>query len=351
MAGIDLFLKQVLEKEASDIHLCTNTHPKIRIHGALHTFSSAKLTPRQTAFLFNEILTEEQRQVLEEKKNLDFAYEIIYKGEIRRFRAHVLYQKYGLDGYFRVISNRVPTLKELNLPHSLKKYVEFSQGIVLVTGPAGCGKTTTIAALIDEINRNQNKHIITIEEPIEYIHKNKKSLITQREVGRHASDFNRSLRAALRQDPDVIMIGELRDATTIHMAITAAETGHLVLATLHTSSGFQTVERIIESFSPTQQMQVRSMFSDSLRAIISQVLLPRKDKHARIPALEIVVGCLPVANLIREGRTFQLYSAIQTGQTYGMKILDDSLMELVKEKKIALEVARGHAVNRKNFEG
>ncbi|MBI2251981.1 MAG: PilT/PilU family type 4a pilus ATPase [Armatimonadetes bacterium] len=334
MARIDAYLKEIIEHKASDLHICARTYPIMRVFGELLPLRNIILSHNEIKELIEEILTLEEKKKLENGKNLDLIYEN-YNGKIKqRFRAHILLEQNGLNIFFRVIPNIIPTLKELNLPEILVNFTKLQKGIILITGPSGCGKTTTLASLINEINKNQSRHILTIEDPIEYIHINKRSLVTQRQVGIHVESFEIALLSAMREDPDVIVVGELRDLETIQLAIRAAETGHLVFSTLHTGSAMQTIDRIIEVFPPEQQNQIRMMFSESMRGIISQILIPEKDKRGRIPALEIILYSNQVANLIRENKTFHLVSAVQTNRNMGMQMLDDSLLELLKKGKI-----------------
>ncbi len=279
---------------------------------------------------------------------MDFAYTLPGKG---RFRSNAYRQQRGTDAVFRVIPPRPPTLAELGLPESLGRLANFHQGMVLLTGPAGCGKSSTLAALLNIINEDRHDHIITIEDPIEYIHPSKKCVVNQRQVGPHTGSFARALRGALREDPDIIAIGELRDLETISLALTAAETGHLVLATLHTNNSIRTVNRILGVFPPNQQDQIRTMVSESLRAVISQRLIPRADGNGRVAALEILMANKAVGNLIRENKTFQIKSVLQTGASHGMCQLDASLAELVKSGTITREEAARNADDPQRFLG
>jgi twitching motility protein PilT len=346
---IDDFLKKMIDKGASDILLCANSYPHIEVNGQLKIFTSAKFTPRNTAFMINEILSEDQKQYLDEHKNIDITYSVDHRNQRHRFKGHILFQRDGLDGYFKYIPNKIRSLAELNIPATVKNIFNQRQGLILLSGPTGCGKTATGAAIIDEINSNYSKHILTIEQPVEYLHKNKKSLITQRNVGIDSESYNRALKAALREDPDVIYIGQLIDSDTTKMALHASETGHLVIATINSAGSSQTIERILSAFPTQQQNQMRAMFSETLKGIITQYLIPTKDGKDRIPAVEILIGCLPISNAIREGKTFQIRSALQTGQSIGMKILDDSLLELYKAGKITPEAAKEFAYDKNIF--
>jgi twitching motility protein PilT len=277
---------------------------------------------------------------------VDFAYTLPGVG---RFRSNAYRQQRGLDAVFRAIPPIPPTLEQLGLPASLSRFANFHQGMVLLTGPAGCGKSSTLAALVNIINQERHDHIITIEDPIEYIHASKGCVVNQRQVGPHTGSFARALRAALREDPDIIAIGELRDLETISLALTAAETGHLVLATLHTNNAIRTVNRILGVFPPNQQEQIRTMVSESLRAVVSQRLVTRADGNGRVPALEVLVANKAVGNLIRENKTFQIRSVLQTGAAHGMCLLDASLADLVKNRIITREEALKHADEPQRF--
>jgi twitching motility protein PilT len=281
-------------------------------------------------------LTPEQRQILGRQGELDFCFDLPGVG---RFRANAYRQQRGLDAVFRTIPDKPPTLEELGLPEDLKKYTDYHQGMVLITGPAGCGKSATLAALLNHINENRNDHILTVEDPIEIIHSSKKCLVNQRHAGHHTSSFARGLRSALREDPDIIVIGELRDLETISLAMTAAETGHFVLATLHTSNAVRTVNRMIGAFPSNEQDQVRAMLSESLRAVLSQRLVPTADGQRRVPALELLVINRAIGNLIRDEKTVQIRSSMQTGKAHGMYLLEQSLNDFVAAGTITREIA------------
>lgn len=330
--------------QASDLHVATGTTPLVRIHGELKPLKTNPLTPKEALSLITEILTPEQRDNFFSNLDLDFCYEA---AGIGRFRTNVLKQRKGIDAVFRVISPKVHTIDELGFPQVVKDLTLHHQGLVLVTGPSGCGKSTTLAAMIDHINSSRKLHIITVEDPIEYVHPNKMSNVTQREVKRHTEGFNSALRAAFREDPDVILVGEMRDLETISMAITAAETGHLVFGTLHTRNAAKTVDRVIDAFPPDQQNQIRAMVSGSLRGIITQQLVPHVDGKGRVLAYEILIGTLPVANLIREGKTFQIPSLMQIGVKEGMVMMDQCLAKLVASKTITYDQAMIRAENKK----
>jgi twitching motility protein PilT len=308
--------------------------------------NSPALEPAQSEALILEILAEDERAHFLAHNDLDFAYSIPGVG---RFRGNVYRQRRGIDAVFRPIPLEPPTLEHLGMPSSLAKLTAFHQGLVLVTGPAGCGKSSTLAALINLINEDRPDHIITVEDPIEFVHQSKHCVVNQRQVRKHTGSFANALRAALREDPDVIAIGELRDLETISLAITAAETGHLVLGTLHTNDAARTINRILDAYPPDQQSQIRAMISESLRAIVSQRLLPTVDGTRQVAALEILLVNIAVSNLIREERVFQLRSVMQTGRNLGMCLFDDSLLELVKKGIISKETARLHCEDPKMF--
>ncbi len=346
---IEDYLKETLTRGGSDLHIAVNSPPMIRLHGQLMLLGFTPFNSETTEELLMKNLDERQKQILISKKNVDFAYTIQYGNTRRRFRCNLFYERCGLCGAFRVIPDRIPTLKELGLPDSLKKLVRYHQGLVLITGPAGCGKTTTLAALINIINEERPAHILTIEDPIEYIHPCKKSFITQRQVGLHTRSFQSALRAAIREDPDVLLLGELRDLETTQMAITAAETGHLVFSTLHTVSAIKTIDRIVGIFPPSQQAQVRTMFSESMKGILTQKLVPRADGMGRVPAIEIIFGCPPIANLIREGKALQVGTVVQTSRNLGMKTMDESLLELYNGNLISPAEAYEHSTDKRIF--
>jgi twitching motility protein PilT len=344
--ALDRLLKYALSVGASDLHLHSGAPLKIRAHGRM-TDLNGRPTPAHIAErLVEEILTPEQREALRERGQVDFAYTLGTQG---RFRSNAYRQQRGVDAVFRVIPPKPPTLEELGLPASLARLANYHQGMVLLTGPAGCGKSSTLAALLNIINEDRHDHIVTIEDPIEYIHPSKQCVVNQRQVGPHTGSFARALRGALREDPDIIAIGELRDLETISLALTAAETGHLVLATLHTNNAIRTVNRILGVFPPNQQDQIRTMVSESLRAVVSQRLVARADGNGRVPALEILMANKAVGNLIRENKTFQIKSVLQTGATHGMCLLDASLAELVKNKVITREEAARNAEDPQKF--
>ncbi len=332
--SIDDLLRLGVEAGASDIHLGVSAPPLMRRHGTLQPlYQDAQiLTADNTHALVQSFLNEMQLHALETTKGLDFSRDVPGLG---RFRANIVRQRKGYDLVFRVVNSRVRSMDELGLPEMLKTLTQYHNGLVLITGPVGSGKSTTLAAMVDEVNRQRRDHIITLEDPIEYVFEPAGCQITQREVHSHTESFSAALRASLREDPDVIMVGEMRNLETIQLAITASETGHLVLATLHTSNASRTLDRILDAFPIEQQGQIRTMVSESLRGIVSQQLIPKIDGSGRVAALEIMVNTPAVANLIREAKTFMLPGIIQTGKKLGMKLMDDSLIELVEEGLIS----------------
>ncbi|MFH0910841.1 MAG: PilT/PilU family type 4a pilus ATPase [Planctomycetota bacterium] len=313
---------------ASDLHISVGSPPLIRKHGVLKPIEGeGVLSAEDTEALLFDTLNWSQQEAIREKKSLDFSYAVEGQG---RYRTCMVRQRCGWDGSFRVIQDKVPSFEELDLPPQLRRLTEYNQGLVLVTGPSGSGKSTTLAALVDLVNQSQENHIITIEDPVEYLFEPAKSQVSQREVPSHTRTFATALRAALREDPDVIMIGELRDLETVSLAITASETGHLVFGTLHTGSAARTIDRILDVFPADEQPQIRAMISESLRGIVCQQLIRRKDGKGRVLALEILFNNPAVANLIRERKTFQLPSLMQMGKKQGMILLDNALLDLLK---------------------
>ena len=334
-----------IKEGASDLHLSAGLPPILRIDRDLVRMDLPVLKPKQVAELIHEVLNEGQLKSLQEGVEIDFSFEI---PEVARFRANVFNQNRGEAAVFRSIPSAIPTLNELGLGEIFKKLALLPRGLVLITGPTGSGKSSTQAAMVDYINKNRNYHILTIEDPIEFVHESKKCLVNQREVGRDTKRFSHALRSALREDPDVVVVGEMRDLETIRLALTAAETGHLVFATLHTTSAALTINRIIDVFPAEEKDMVRSMLSDSLQAVVTQALL-KKVQGGRIAAHEIMVGTPAVRNLIREDKVAQIYSVIQTSSSLQMKTLDQSLSALVDDGVISLETAREKAVSPKHI--
>ncbi len=331
------------DKGASDLHLTVGSPPAQRIHGRIVPMPLPELDRDTIHDLIYGLLTDDQKKKLERDLELDFALEF---GDEVRFRANVYQNRRGNGAVFRVIPTKIMTLDELKMPPVLKELCKLPRGLVLVTGPTGSGKSTTLAAMIDYINSTREQHILTIEDPVEFVHQHKRCLVNQREVGPHTHSFANALRSALREDPDVILVGELRDLETISLAMTAAETGHLVFATLHTSSAPKTIDRLIDVFPPTQQEQVRIMLSESLQAVICQTLIPRIDGRGRVCAMEVMTGTVAVRSLIREAKTHQLPSIIQVSQKFGMQSLDQMLKQFVMENLITKEAALERANNK-----
>jgi twitching motility protein PilT len=348
MAEIDQLLKKTVEIGASDLHFTVGAQSICRIHGELQKVDDlGELPEHETKRMLYEIMTDKQIEKFEQLDDIDFAYEITGVG---RFRTNIFAQTRGIGAVFRIIPQYLTPLEELKLPKAVEEFTRISRGLVLVTGPTGNGKSTTLASMIDYINRHRKLHVITIEDPVEFIHTNKMSLINQREIGSHSASFASALRSAFREDPDVIMIGEMRDLETIALAITAAETGHLVFGTLHTSSAAKTVDRIIDVFPTAQQPQVRTQLSESLSGVIAQQLLKRKDGTGRVAAVEILIGAPALANLIREGKTYQIPSIIQTGRREGMQTMDQAIVDLLKQGIISPEEAQDKCVDRETFQ-
>ena len=337
-----------VKNKASDLHLSAGLPPMIRVHGDVRKINMPAMDHSQVHDMVYDIMNDGQRKYYEENLECDFSFEI---PNLARFRVNAFNQQRGAGAVFRTIPSKVLTLEQLNCPAIFKEIAATPRGIVLVTGPTGSGKSTTLAAMVDYINENDYGHILTVEDPIEFVHQSKKCLINQREVGPHTLSFANALRSALREDPDVILVGEMRDLETIRLALTAAETGHLVFGTLHTSSAAKTIDRIVDVFPAAEKEMVRSMLSESLRAVISQTLLKTKDEQGRVAAHEIMIGTPAIRNLIRENKIAQMYSAIQTGQNVGMQTLDQNLQELVRRNVISVNEARGKAANKDAFMG
>jgi len=336
MAKIDAFFQLMHDHKASDLHLVSGQQPAIRIRGEIERVKYDILNNDTLKVLLYEITPEHKIKQFEETGDVDFAYEI---PGLARYRANYFQQKYGIAAVFREIPTKIATCMELGMPSVIAKLAMLPRGLVLVTGPTGSGKSTTLAAIIDEANRLRKDHIITIEDPIEFVHKSQSSIVNHREVGIHTKTFSAALRGALREDPDIIMVGEMRDLETTALAVEAASTGHLVFATVHTTSAVKTVDRVVEIFPDSEQLQIRSTLADGLRAVISQVIFKRADIKARCVALEILVATAAVRNLIREQKTYQIPSMIQTGKKYGMQLLDDSIMDLYNRGWISGEDA------------
>jgi len=346
MAQIDQFLKVLVEQGGSDLHLTVGSPPVMRVHGHMQRIKFREMTGKDMESLVYEIMEEEWRMTFLERLDYDFAYEI--EG-LARFRCNVFWQRKGLGAVLRTIPSKILTADDLKLPDAVRKMCMLTKGLVLVTGPTGSGKSTTLAAMVDLINESRQDHILTIEDPIEFVHANKKSLVNQREIRTNTKSFANALRAALREDPDVILVGEMRDQETIELGITAAETGHLVFGTLHTNSAPKTVDRIIDVFPSDEQEQIRSQLAESLKGVVAQVLLRAKGGKARFAAWEIMVGTSAVSNLIREGKIHQIPSMIQTGKKDGMQLLDQHILEFLMSGKITPEEAYMRSNNKQAF--
>jgi twitching motility protein PilT len=347
MAKIDSLFKLMKQQGASDLHISTGAPPLFRLHGEMEKLNYPPLTDQQARGLLFEILTKEQLEAFEETRDLDFAYAL---PGVARFRGNLMETHRGVAGVFRIIPTKVLTADQLGLPEGIRKLTKLKKGLVLVTGPTGSGKSTTLAAMIDLINKTRREHILTLEDPLEFVHENQLSLLNQRQIGQHSQSFANALRAALREDPDVILVGEMRDLETISLAITAAETGHLVFGTLHTNSAPKTIDRIIDAFPKDAQEQIRTMLGESLKGVICQQLLRKTDGKGRVAALEILICTAAIANLIREGKTFQVPSIMQTAKGDGMQLMDQHILELLKAKHINGEEAYHCALDKKSFE-
>ena len=343
---ISELLAFAVKNKASDLHLSAGLPPMIRVHGDVRRINLPPMEHSDVHDMVYDIMNDLQRKVYEETMECDFSFEI---PNLARFRVNAFVQNRGSGAVFRTIPSKVLSLEDLNCPKVFTDIAQNPRGIVLVTGPTGSGKSTTLAAMINFINENDYGHILTVEDPIEFVHESKKCLINQREVGPHTMSFNNALKSALREDPDVILVGEMRDLETIRLALTAAETGHLVFGTLHTSSAAKTIDRIVDVFPAAEKEMVRSMLSESLRSVISQTLLKTKDGTGRVAAHEIMIGTPAIRNLIRENKVAQMYSAIQTGQNVGMQTLDQCLTELVRRNIVAVGEARTKAMNKDAF--
>ena len=335
-----------VKNKASDLHLSAGLPPMIRVHGDVRRINVPAMEHNEVHDMVYDIMNDGQRKVYEEILECGFSFEI---PNLARFRVNAFNHNRGAGAVFRTIPSKILTLEQLNCPPIFKEIAQNPRGICLVTGPTGSGKSTTLAAMVDFINDTEHGHILTVEDPIEFVHQSKKCLINQREVGPHTLSFANALRSALREDPDVILVGEMRDLETIRLALTAAETGHLVFGTLHTSSAAKTIDRIVDVFPAAEKDMVRSMLSESLRAVISQTLCKTKDGQGRVAAHEIMIGTPAIRNLIRENKIAQMYSAIQTGQNVGMQTLDQNLKELVQRNIISVGEARTKAANKETF--
>jgi twitching motility protein PilT len=346
MAKIDAFFKLMNEQGASDLHLASGQPPALRIRGDIERIKYKVLDNDDLRGMLYEIAPEQKIKLFEESGDVDFGYEI---PGLARYRANFFMQKNGVGAVFREIPSTIMTAEQLGLPEVVSKLATLPRGLVLVTGPTGSGKSTTLAAVVDVANRARKDHIITVEDPIEFVHQSQGCIVNHREVGIHTASFSAALRGALREDPDIILVGEMRDLETISLAVEAASTGHLVFSTLHTSSAYKTVDRVIEVFPSSEQPLIRSTLSDGLRAVIAQVLFKRIDRKGRVVALEILIANPAVRNLIREGKTHQIPSMIQTGKKYGMILLDDSIMGLYTKGMVSAEEAYAKANDKGRF--
>ena len=347
MAAIDKYLEAVMKNEGSDLHIQAGIVPKIRIHGQLESIKRDPPSPKETEDLLFEVLTERQKNRFLTTGDIDFAYPLEGVG---RFRTNFFRHQKGMGGVFRLIPTEIQPVVELGVPEIVEKFCHLRSGLVLVTGPTGSGKTTTLAALIDYINRNFDKHIITVEDPIEFVHQNKRSMISQREVGPDTESFADALRAASREDPDVLLVGEMRDLVTMRMAITLAEMGQIVFATLHTNNASKTVDRMVDVFPEEQQNQIRAMLSVSLKGVVSQLLCLKADGKGRIPVTEILFGSLALSNLIREGSVHKIPSVIEGGRGEGMELMDNSIMERFRAGEIDAHEAYMKAIDKRRFQ-
>ena len=346
MARIDAFFKLMAEQKASDLHLSTSNPPMLRINGDLVRVDYPPLQNDELKAMVYEIAPEGKIKVFEENLDVDFGYEV---PGVARYRANFFQQKYGISAVFRLIPSNVLTCDDLGLPPVLKKFPMLKKGLVLVTGPTGSGKSTTLAAMIDHANLARQDHIITVEDPIEFVHRSQNCLVQHREVGIHTRSFANALRGALREDPDLLLVGEMRDLETIELALTAAATGHLVFGTLHTSSAAKAVDRVIDVFPTNQQNQIRATLAESLKGVIAQNLFKRIDKSGRVAALEILVVDVAIANLVREGKTHQIPGMIQVGKKKGNQPLDDAIMDHLRNMRISPEEAYDKAIDKKKF--
>jgi twitching motility protein PilT len=346
MAKIDAFFKLMFEQGASDLHLSTGNQPIIRLHGEMTKVQYKVLENDELKAMLFEIAPPAKRQVFEDTGDVDFGYEL---PGIARFRANFFQQKYGCGAVFRQIPSKVMTAEDLDLPPVLKKVSMLHKGLILVTGPTGSGKSTTLAAMIDHANKNRKDHIITVEDPIEFVHQSQGCLVNHREVGLHTKSFAAALKGALREDPDIILVGEMRDLETIRLAVEAAATGHLVFGTLHTTNAPKTIDRVIEVFPADEQAQIRNTLSTSLRCVVAQNLFKRVDKKGRCAALEILICTTAIGSLIRDAKTVQIPSAMQVGKKLGMQTIDDAIMGLLNKKWISPEEAYDKGIDKAKF--
>lgn len=346
MAEIDAFFKLMNDEGASDLHMIAGQQPVLRVHGDIERVKFKTLEDETLKAMLYEICPEDKIKIFEERGDMDFGYEI---PGLARYRCNFFQQKYGIGAVFREIPSDILTCDQLGFPKVISKLAGLPKGLVLVTGPTGSGKSTTLAAIVDEANRTRSDHILTIEDPIEFVHESKSCIINHREVGTHTKSFSAALRGALREDPDIILVGEMRDIETISLALEASMTGHLVFGTLHTMNAMKTVDRVVEIFPANQQSQVRSTLADALKAVVSQALFKRVDIRGRVAALEILICTPAVRNLIRESKTYQIPSVMQTGKKYGMQTVDDAIMALLEKRKISAEDAYTNCVEKQKF--
>ncbi|KJU82324.1 twitching motility protein PilT [Candidatus Magnetobacterium bavaricum] len=346
MARIDAFFKLMKEQGASDLHMVAGSQPILRIRGEMERVKYKEMENEELKGMLYEIAPEDRVKQFEETGDIDFAYEI---SGIGRFRANFFNQKWGVGAVFRLIPSDIMTVDQLGLPTVCKKFAGLNKGLVLVTGPTGSGKSTTLAAIVDHANKTRKDHILTIEDPIEFVHKSQSCIVNHREVHLHTKSFTAALRGALREDPDIILVGEMRDLETIQLALEAASTGHLVFGTLHTQSATKTVDRVVDVFPANQQAQIRTTLSEALKGVVAQSLFKRADKKGRCAALEILVITYAAANLIREAKTPQLASVMQTGKKLGMQTLDDAILDLLNKGWISAEDAYDKSIDKKRF--
>jgi len=341
-SGLNDYLLDAIKMGASDLHITVGVPPMVRLSGKVQPLDYPRFTPNSTRELIYDILSNDQRQRLETELELDFAYTL---PRIARFRVNVYFQRASMGAAFRTIPHEIRSFSDLGLPKAIEDMCDKPRGLVLVTGPTGSGKSTTLASMIDKINTERHEHIMSVEDPIEFLHNHKQCIVNQREVNQDTHSFAQALKHVLRQDPDVILVGEMRDLETIHLAISAAETGHLVFGTLHTQDAPQTVDRIIDVFPSHQQSQIRTQLANALQGIITQTLIPKRDGKGRVPACEILVPTPGVRNLIREGKNHQIYSAMQTGGKFGMQTMDAALVELIRRGQISREEGERRSSN------